>query len=75
MEGDTNEGSLTEEEGAYESDSVAPADDSGAEEAEASADEISAAARKAFKSMAGRSEFKMRFTPSGLVIDNRMTFK
>ena len=43
--------------------------------ADASADELSEAARKAFQSMAGRSEFRMRFTPSGLVIDNRMTFK
>jgi hypothetical protein len=39
------------------------------------AHEYSEAIKEAYTDMLGRSRVDMRFTPSGLVIDNKVTFK
>lgn len=39
------------------------------------ANEYAEAVRESYKDMLGRSRVDMRFTPGGLVIDNKMTFK
>ena len=56
-------------------DMMSSGDTPGASSSDSAADEIARAARDAYKAMAGRTDTRVGFTPDGLVVDGRMTFR